>query len=338
MDSFVALLIFVTFVAMLVGFVKPKTLRIKWLKTRPQVFGMGMLTMFLLTVIFANVIPETEENKQKRLAKEAQIKEEKRKQDLRAAQQVRAEAEAQAKIEAELAAAQKAKEQTRKVREAEEQAKALKEAQQTRAKAEAQAKIEAELAAAQKAKEQAQKIREAREVREKQERQAQLEREAQQETDYIVFPFTVKQFIQRYENSRREMGVRPYHLQITKKTDYDEFQTFVLQPNKNATWFFKTKVTKKTNTIEYVEYIRTIIKDEDTGEVTKQFLTEIAAFIEAVEGPDLPDKGVGKIFTEMDLASVLREGINTTTTAPNVVYEAAFVKTISTIIISARPR
>ena len=280
---------------MLVGFVKPKTLRIKWLKTRPQVFGMGMLTMFLLTVIFANVIPETEENKQKRLAKEAQIKEEKRKQDLRAAQQVRAEAEAQAKIEAELAAAQKAKEQ-------------------------------------------AQKIREAREVREKQERQAQLEREAQQETDYIVFPFTVKQFIQRYETSRREMGIRPYHLQITKKTDYDEFQTFVLQPNKNATWFFKTKVTKKTNTIEYVEYIRTIIKDEDTGEVTKQFLTEIAAFIEAVEGPDLPDKGVGKIFNKMDLASVLREGINTTTTAPNVVYEAAFVKTISTIIISARPR
>ena len=338
MDFFFALLVLVTFVAMLVGLVKPKTLRIKWLKTRPRVFGMGMLTMLILTIIFANLIPETEENKQKRLAKEAQIKEEKRKQDLREAEQVRADAENQAKIETELAAAQKAKEQVRKVREAEEQAKTLKEAQQARAKAEAQAKIETELAAAQKAKEQAQKIREAREVREKQERQAQLEREAQQETDYIVFPFTVKQFIQRYENSRREIGVRPYHLQITKKTDYDEFQTFVLQPNENVTWFFKTTVTKKTNTIEYVEYIRTIIKDEDTGEVTKQFLTEIVAFIEAVEGPDIPDKGVGKIFSKMDLTSVLREGINTTTTTKNVVYEAAFAKTISTIIISARPR
>ena len=349
MGFFVALLVLATFVAMLVGLVKPKTLRIKWLKTRPRVFGMGMLTMFLLTVIFANLIPETEENKQKRLARETeeQVK------ALKEAQQARAKAEAQAKIEAELAAAQKAKEQVRKVREAEEQAKTLKEAQQARAEAENQAKIEAELAAAQKAKEQARKIREAREVREKQERQAQLEREETEKKPDIIerntvtpeetldskrerFPFTITQLIYRLETGRKIMNVTPHNIESANTKDHGDFQIYTIGPTDGSTWFIRTTVAKKTRTVYTLQYVRSIIKGKEK-EAGPLFFIDMMVLIPSIEGSSSSESAVMEIFSSMNIKSVVQNGKRTSSAGKSAIYTTVFFKEFATITVSVNP-
>lgn len=118
MDVFVGLLVLFFCIFTLVGLAKPSALRIGWLTTRPRVFAFGACVICILMVVLGSVIPETEEVKQKRLIRETERKEEKRKQDLKDAQQARADAESQAKIEAELAAAARAKEQALKDKEA----------------------------------------------------------------------------------------------------------------------------------------------------------------------------------------------------------------------------
>lgn len=103
MDVFVGLLVLFFWIFTLVGLAKPSALRIGWLTTRPRVFAFGACVICVLMVVLSNIIPETEEVKQKRLASETAKKEEKHKQDLKDVQQARADAESQAKIEAELA-------------------------------------------------------------------------------------------------------------------------------------------------------------------------------------------------------------------------------------------
>lgn len=329
MGFLIALLIFGTFVAMLVGLIKPKALHIKKLKTRPQVFGLGMLTLLILIVTFANVIPETEENKQKRLAKETQIKEEKRKQDLREAQQVRAEAENQAKIEADLAAAQKAKEQARKIRE-------------DREEKERKDKLERE----------AQK-----KVREKQQRQAQLEREETEKKPDIIerntviptvipeetldpkrerFPFTITQLIYRLETGRKIMNVTPHNIEIANTKDHGDFQIYTIGPTDGSTWFIRTTVAKKTRTVYTLQYVRSIIKGKEK-EAGPLFFIDMMVLIPSIEGSSSSESAVMEIFSSMNIKSVVQNGKRTSSAGRSAIYTTVFFKEFATITVSVNP-
>ncbi len=217
-----------------------------------------------------------------------------------------------------------------------ERVTALHEAEQARADAETQAKIEAELAAAEKAKERARKDKETREALE---RKANLEREAKEKAESTPhFSFTVDQFMNRYTKTRKVIGIRPYFLRETKKTDYDEFQVLILQPNEDSQWYFSVKVSKIINTVVAFEYVRFIVKGDDPGELTKQFLTETVAFIVGIEDFDLPDDRLGKRLDDLDFNSVMTEGQETKAYGENVVYKAVFVKAVSMLSLSATPR
>ena len=71
MDYVFLVLILATCIATFVGLIKPTALRIKWLSSRLRVFGIGIVTVFLLLLILGNIIPETEEMRRLRLASES---------------------------------------------------------------------------------------------------------------------------------------------------------------------------------------------------------------------------------------------------------------------------
>ena len=127
MDTLIGLLFLVAFIAMLVGLVKPSALHIRWLTARYQVFAVGMGVLLLLMVIGISLLPETDEERQKRLAREAKIKAQKQEQALKEVEKARIDAEVQAKKEAELAVAKKEEEQAKKAKEVKENTERSKE-------------------------------------------------------------------------------------------------------------------------------------------------------------------------------------------------------------------
>lgn len=149
------------------------------------------------------------------------------------------------------------------------------------------------------------------------------------------FPFTVSQFRTRFKQARENLLSPPYELRIATKKTIKQMHSYKLSTDEKAEWFFVANVTKETNAVYALTYVRIIIKDtkEKAG---RQFYFDALASIMAIENDFSPDNAM-KRLNDMKFKTVVSEGVSSTTVAKNIEYKASFYKETQAVLLSAKP-